>query len=68
MNKQDLTNKMDLMNMLSEQNSLVCRGLAVDQKRTMMFFIQARRKYIQGKKKREREREIKQQQQPGVEV
>ena len=58
MNKQDLTNKMDLMNMLSEQNSLVCRGLAVDQKRTMMFFIQARRKYIQGKKKeRERERE-----------
>ena len=52
MNKQDLTNRIDL-NMLSEQNSLVCRGLAVDQKRTM---ISSKQEGDMFRKKKKREK------------
>ena len=54
MNKQDLTNKMDLMNMLSEQNSLVCRRLAVDQKKTMISSKQEGNTFRKKKRKREK--------------
>ena len=42
------------MNMLSEQNSLVCRGLAVDQKRTMISSKQEGNTFREKKRKREK--------------